>query len=76
MKIVAKFIGRTSCGFVSNGTYEIKMKFKDKWIWIYDLHSAARCPYSNINKVAENWRMPVEKITNTFLPESNGIWKD
>lgn len=76
MKIVAEFIGQTSCGFVSNGTYEIKMKFKGKWIWIYDLHSAARCPYSNINKVAENWKMPVEMRANTFLPDSNGIWED
>lgn len=61
MKIKAEFIGQTSCGFVSNGIYEIKMVFKGKWIWIYDLHSAARCPYSSINKVAENWRMPVSK---------------
>lgn len=61
MRIKAEFIGQTSCGFVSNGIYEIKMKSDGKWIWIYDLHSAARCPYSNINKVAENWRMPVSK---------------
>lgn len=61
MRIKAEFIGQTSCGFVSNGIYEIKMVFKGKWIWIYDLHSAARCPYSSINKVAENWRMPVGK---------------
>lgn len=59
MKIKAEFIGQTSCGFVSNGIYEIKMVFKGKWIWIFDRHSAARCPYSSIKKVAENWRMPV-----------------
>lgn len=59
MKIKAEFIGQTSCGFVSNGIYEIKMVFKGKWIWILDKHSAARCPYTSINKVAENWRMPV-----------------
>lgn len=61
MKIKAEFIGQTSCGFVSNGIYKIKMVFKGNWIWIYDLHSAARCPYSNINKVAENWRMPISQ---------------
>lgn len=59
MRIKAEFIGQTSCGFESNGIYEIKMVFKGKWIWIFDRHSAARCPYSSINKVAENWRMPV-----------------
>ena len=59
MRIKAEFIGQTSCGFVSNAIYEIKMVFKGKWIWIFDRHSAARCPYSSINKVAENWRMPV-----------------
>lgn len=61
MKIKAEFIGQTSCGFVSNGIYEIKIVFKGKWIWIYDLHSAAKYPYSNINKVAENWRMPISQ---------------
>lgn len=61
MKIKAEFIGQTSRGFVSNGIYKIKMVFKGNWIWIYDLNSAARCPYSNINKVAENWRMPVSQ---------------
>lgn len=44
MRIKAEFIGQTSCGFVSNGIYEIKMLFKGKWIWIFDRHSAARCP--------------------------------
>lgn len=61
MRIKAEFIGQTSCGFVSNGIYEIKMVFKGKWIWVFDRHSAARCPYSSINKVAENWRMPVSE---------------
>ncbi len=61
MRIKAEFIGQTSCGFVTNGIYNIKIKPKGKWIWVYSSFNGARCPYSSIQKLAENWRMPVDK---------------
>lgn len=58
--IKAKFIGQTSCGFISNQVYKIKI-FTDKqnsYIWVKDLNSSARCPYSNIKTLSENWEIP------------------
>ncbi len=57
--IKAEFVGQTSCGFVSNIIYEIKIKQRDKWIWVYDKHSSAKCPYESLQSLAQNWKAPV-----------------
>ena len=53
--MVAKFIGKTSCGFITGKVYDIKIYTRDNLIIIEDLQSNATCPYSSIKTVNDNW---------------------
>ena len=62
-----KFIGKTSMGFVTGKTYDIKTKIQIihkggiifgediECICIYDKHSNAWCPYQTLESVMNNW---------------------
>lgn len=54
---VAKFIGKTSCGFVSGEEYYIKTEVKGKYIWLYDCNSSASCPYESMETILDNWKI-------------------
>lgn len=80
MRIKAKFKGQTSCGFITNAIYDIEIKKRGKWIWVFDNRSSAHCPYSNLQTLADNWIAPVskddgERITH-LSPISNRVWDD
>lgn len=65
----AEFIGKTSMGFITGQIYTIetacKMVKRCKTsradpvlcLCVYDKNSKARCPYSSMEKVLENWRL-------------------
>jgi len=53
--MVAKFIGKTSCGFITGEIYSIKIYTRDNFIIIEDTQSEAICPYSSIKVVNDNW---------------------
>jgi len=81
--IKAKFIGQTSCGFISNHVYQIKI-FTDKnsqYIWVKDKNSRAKCPYSSIKTLSQNWEIPTKdefskiEIPINELPVSNSYWR-
>lgn len=79
-RIKARFIGSTSCGFISGFTYEIKIYTdkKDKYVWVKDLHGYGICPYSSIDTLAKNWEIPTHKDFNKNLricdyPPSNNL---
>ena len=62
-----KFIGRSSMGFISGRTYDIKSEVKKirkgsfpfcrdmMCICIYDKNSKAWCPYQSLEAVMNNW---------------------
>ena len=62
MKIVGKFIGETSCGFVTNQVYQIVISTdtKNQFVWVKDSRSSACCPYTNIYTLAANWEIPTQ----------------
>ena len=63
-----KFIGKSSMGFITGRTYEIKSKIQlvrkgsfpfGKYmtcICIYDKNSKACCPYQSLESVMKNWK--------------------
>lgn len=55
------FIGESSCGFVYGQYYTVAMSFDSSNIWIEDIASGAACPYSSIQKMAQNWIIPAKK---------------
>lgn len=62
-----KFIGKSSMGFVTGNTYDIKSKIQMvhkggavfgedmACICIYDNNSKAWCPYQSLEAVMKNW---------------------
>lgn len=66
----AKFIGKSSMGFISGRVYDIKSEIKSVWvgglevmcIYIYDKNSKANCPYRSLENIMENW---------VFIPKDN-----
>lgn len=62
MAIWARFIGKTSCGFVSNKVYRVDMFGDEGYIWIKAKGGHAICPYSNLKTLAENWEIPAKDI--------------
>ena len=64
----AKFIGKSSMGFVTGKTYDIKSKIQmiqkqgspftriTACICIYDNDSNAWCPYQSLEAVMKNWK--------------------
>lgn len=53
--IAARFIGKTSCGFVHGEIYHVDIRVYRNKIWILDTRSKACCPYDGIENVARNW---------------------
>lgn len=63
-----KFIGKSSMGFTTGNTYNIKSKIQmirkrgslfrgiSMCICIYDNDSKAWCPYQNLEAVMKNWK--------------------
>lgn len=79
-RVKAKFIGETSCGFVSGFVYELEIYTDSRWVWVRDKHSAAQCPYSSMKTLAENWEIPTKEDFRRHgpgeTPVSNRIWDD
>lgn len=60
--IKARFIGKTSCGFVTNHIYNIHTKIVpmrkyESCIVVYDNNSSALCPYSRMETFLDNWEI-------------------
>lgn len=83
--VKGRFIGNTSCGFVTNHEYTVKIcrcrcvrpffnTKADNWLWVFDMHSGARCPYASIKLLADNWEIPVKQEGDREIPVSNRIW--
>ena len=79
-RVEARFIGETSCGFVSGFVYELQIYTDSRWVWVRDRNSAAKCPYSSIKTLAENWEIPTKEDFRRYgpgeVPVSNRIWDD
>jgi len=56
-KVVAKFVGKTSCGFISGRTYSLFTEVKYNLLWVHDLNSNANCPYKCLETFLKNWRI-------------------
>ena len=67
--MIAKFIGKTSMGFIHGRTYTIKSDIKPIWIGgkqfgrhmpcicIYDINSREWCPYDSLEAFLRNWEI-------------------
>lgn len=65
----AKFVGKTSMGFISNGIYDISIKIQNvrkgkgifckimEYVCVYDNNSTAWCPYSSLPTLLKNWEI-------------------
>lgn len=60
----AEFIGKDgSEGFVKGKEYEIetsvgsKLCSRDGLLWVNDKNSVLECPYTNLEKLLENWKL-------------------
>lgn len=60
VKILGRFIGETSCGFVKGAVYDlvISTDTKNYFVWVKDKNGSGVCPYSSIRALAENWEIP------------------
>ena len=58
-----KFIGRDgSMGFVNGKVYKIRTAVRvnskgQVFLWVYDMSSNLYCPYSNLEKMLDNWKI-------------------
>ena len=53
----ARFIGKSSCGFIHGHSYCIYSRIRDdRLIWIYDKNSKAQCPYQSLESFFANWK--------------------
>lgn len=67
MIITAKYTGRNgSMGFKENSIYDLEVYIEyvnnyndDEWIWVKDLKNGLKCPYSNFDKLLDNWKIIV-----------------
>lgn len=65
--MLATFIGNTSMGFISGNTYDIYTMCKNiiprngvvpnPCLCVFDKNSKAWCPYSNLERFFENWKV-------------------
>ena len=60
MIVRARFIGKSSCGFLNGSVYELNLAFGEKRIWAFDTDSKACCPYASLQALAANWQIPVK----------------
>lgn len=76
-RIIARFIGNTSCGFVTGKVYELEIYTDSKWVWVKDRKGPAQCPYSSIRLLAQNWEIPANRnAEEKESPVSNRIFDD
>ena len=54
--MIARFVGKSSCGFIHGHPYCIYSRINDRLIWIYDKNSRAQCPYESIDSFFANWK--------------------
>lgn len=66
MIIQAKFKGSSSCGFQHGLTYNLISRNETRsflfckpktYIWIFDMNSNAKCPYSSLEAFLRNWEV-------------------
>lgn len=71
LRTPARFIGETSCGFISGWLYEVRVERRpgSPYLWVVDLHSPGRCPYTTVGTLAANWRIPADKTGPDFGEE-------
>ena len=65
MKATGRFIGTTSCGFVTGKVYEISITLlcdgAGDYIALKDLCGTGYCWYTSIRTLADNWEIPVNE---------------
>ena len=71
MKARGKFIGQTSCGFVTGNVYTVKMKLDGPYISLKDVRGPGYCPYKSIATLAQNWDIPYSKDHVNEYPIGN-----
>lgn len=76
MNITGRFIGQTSCGFVSGNVYHLKMYVDGPYISLRDRRGPGYCPYSSISTLAQNWEIPSMKDVINEHPVGNHIGDD
>lgn len=77
--MTAQFIGKTSMGFVAGKIYQVRTECKNVMInshptpclCVYDLHSKAWCPYSNLEAMLQNWKIVGYDIELTYIKRSD-----
>lgn len=75
MNVVGKFIGETSCGFVSGNAYHIKIFQDGPYISVRNRHGTGYCPYSSIQTLASNWEIPLKRDVKNEFPVGNHQWR-
>jgi hypothetical protein len=60
MQIKAKFIGRSSLGYVSGRTYALRMSYIQHSYWIGCGGVAGACEYESFNAFKRNWSILYE----------------
>lgn len=72
--ILGKFIGNTSCGFISDRVYSIKICTDDNYIWVKNARGWGKCPYRSIHTLAANWEIPTkEPLLTIFGPGDSPV---
>ena len=67
----ARFVGKSSCGFMHGHSYCIYSRIDGQLIWIYDKNSRAQCPYESIDSFFANWKpYKVKMARRTCLKEA------
>lgn len=62
--VIARFIGRDSCGFIHGRIYHLKIFTNgyDEYLWVKSKYGKGLCPYSSIKTLAKNWEIPVRSV--------------
>lgn len=60
MEIKAKFIGRSSLGYVSGRTYALRMSYIQHSYWIGSVQGTGACEYESFNAFKRNWSILYE----------------
>lgn len=76
MNVTGRFIGSTSCGFVSGNVYRIKIGADGPYISVRDIHGSGYCPYRSIATLSQNWEIPPSKDVVNVYPVGNHVGDD
>ena len=60
MITIGKFIGKSSCGFITGNKYSIRLIWKYGYFWVISLDGLGRCPYTSAKSLAKNWEIPAK----------------